>query len=247
MTLIFLIELIIAAIFIWFIGSLLAKSGIFKSQKNKLEKAARDINDKTRDPVADAEAAIRDAQDSINKLKSIRIDERTRLARQRSLRLVNIENINKWEELARQAGIANNADDVRKCLTHKQAYERNRNELDVEIEKTEKSVENLTAKITDLTTKVTNAADQKNILSLRKQRAEVDAEVIRQQDQINVEALDGAFARLEHDTMNAEAEAIAVAQEAEDGVPADDVLQSKYAAPKQVITDDIVAKYLAKA
>lgn len=242
-----LLEIALIAVVLVLFLSMLAKSGILKSQKNKLEKAARDLNEQTRDPIADAEAAICDAQESVTQLKAIRIEERTRLAKFKKLRETNSSNVVKWDDLAKAAGQAQNADDVRKCLTHKSVYQKQKEELDISITSAETSIANLSSKITALESKIADAGEHKQTLTLRKEKADVDAEIARRAKEIDIDALDGAFAQLEADTLNAEARTEAMLSEEQASAPAADTLADKYLAKKPAISDEDVSAYMKQS
>lgn len=242
-----LLELIFLGACVLFLGGVAYKSGILTSQKNKLDKAARDLNNKVRNPVADAEAAMISAAESLEKLKGLRIEERTRLSKFNRLLRTNNENVQKWEELAVTAGGGGDKNDVVKCLTNKAQYERNVKELEDKIAQSNGRVESLSSKIAALETKIANAADQKQILQLRMEQAQVDEDVQRQLSDLDIEALDGSFARLEEDTLNAESRTEALLQEGADSTPANTKLEQKYTAPAPSISDDLLKKYLKQA
>ncbi len=239
-----LIDLIIFLAIIAAGVAFLSKAGILKSQKNKLDKAARDLNEKTRDPIADAEAAIHAARDSVRKLKEIRIAERTRLAKFERLLEVNISHINKWENLAKAAGENKNVDDVRKCLTHKAAYEKQKAEIATSITAAEESISVLAAKITSLEEKISHAGEHKQTLELRKEKADIDAEIAERTNNIDTDSLDGAFAQLEEDTLNSEARTDALLAEAAAQTPAAENLEAKYSPGKPEVSDEQVKAYL---
>lgn len=227
--------------------SALYKSGILKSQKNKMDKAARDLNEQLRDPVADAEAAILEAGKSLTQLRQIRTEERTRLSKYNKLFETAQTNVEKWESLAQNAGSSDRStkvEDVKRCLTNKDAHSAQAKEIQSKINASQARIDTLSNKITELESKIANAADKKQILELRKQQAEVDAGIEEQLKEIDTESLDGAFAKLEEDTMNAEARTEALQAESKDGTTEDQKLEQRYTAKVPDISDDRLKEYL---
>jgi len=127
--------------------ALATKGGIFRSMRNKAEAAAREINERVRDPIADGQQAIIDAKAEVADMTKNRNDLLVELKDLNQQLAEAKRQATKWEQLAQAAGKARNAAHVETCLGNKQHEEEEIASLEKEIQATQKLADDIKTRV----------------------------------------------------------------------------------------------------
>lgn len=236
---IFIIGFIAIVVFLLFANH----GGLFRSVKNRVNKAAADINDQVRDPVADARATIELATKQLDALNEQRRRLRVNTLTLEQKQKQHTQNVEKYESLAKSEGLQGHRDNVVQLLASKAASARELESVTNEITKNNALDAEIQAKAENLRSKLEHAKAGASGMETRLRYATLRQEIA--QSTAGHADTEASLDRLEQDVNRAEAEAQSWETQNGETTSLADRLTRKYdaAAP----SDEEIAKYLAPA
>jgi phage shock protein A len=235
-----LLELTLFILALAFVIDLFINFRITKSIFNRFTSKAEEIASEIRDPKADAEAALRTArasqQDAIGLRKKLLVD----IAALRNKIKKATLNVEKFEDLAKLAGKAQNAEDVRTALTQKNNAVSALDGLNKQLASLQKQEDDLEKVIIDSKALIEKIESEKDLIVTTIKTNQFKAEVstvLRD----NAGKANSILEQLQADSARYQAEADAADELAGESR----TLDQKYAVQASVSDDDI-SKYLAK-
>lgn len=235
-----LFELALALLAIIFVLDLFTGFKILRSIGNRLIFKKDQIAQEIRDPVADAHAAISQIEQKKEQAVTRRKELLAKIHAIRARIAKENKNIENFEDLAKLAGKAKNADDVRSALEKKKTAQNrveNLNQELVSFQKLEDELENMIKNCDDL---IQTAKDSKERLMSELENNKFRRDIASVLKDNSGEAM-GAIQQLENDVLQIKAQADSAEELAGENV----TLEQKYKVPTNAVSDDELSKYLS--
>jgi phage shock protein A len=211
-----------------------------KSLINRLRQKTDEAAENLRDPVADAHVALQDIQNKKNEMVELRKKLLIQVKTAKSQQTRANSDITKYDDLAKLAGNAGNADDVKTALEKKASAKTKLDNYANDVVRLTKQEDELENRIKEFTGLLEKAEQDKTFLQseleIRKFQTSVNS-VLRDNTGTALSAID----RLRADVDKAKAEA----EVSDELVGEATTLESKYS-PKSVVSDDDIALYMQK-
>lgn len=237
-----LIELGIIGAAIVIVMGMLTRGRFINALTNRAKSSADNLTERVRDPVADSKAAIDLAQTQLSGMRQLRVEILTQIkGLSRELGDQTAE-LDKYEQLAKQAGAAKVVEDVKACLEHKVSIQHNIDLLQGEIDKNNKLEGQLSQQIAQRDHEIQDAITNSRYLASSIQFSKFSTEA-----QKRVALLSGSGSSLEKLRLDAnKAQDTAAAYEVEASiVNPGETLEKKYAVSN--VSEDDINKYLHPA
>lgn len=210
-----------------------------KSVLNRLRKKADDAAESVRDPVADAHVALKNIEDQKDKMQQLRVTLLVEVKTAKGKMEAHLAESAKYEELAKKAGAAGNAADVRLALEKKRAADAAFAAEESNFKRFQEQEDKVEARLKEFDALIAQAKARQKTLVSELQIQEFNQKV--------AETLKGggdatsALEQLEKDVQRAKARAEAAGEIGDEARS----LEDKYSAPTSV-SDEDVNKYLQK-
>ena len=240
-----LFEIGIAVLALVLLLGVATKGRFFRSISNRVRDHAEQANEALRDPVADGRIAIQDAEAEVTKLKADRRELLVEITTAQSELQELREEETKWDELAKRAGDAGKADDVRLALTKKAAVTTEIADVEAELKEYNTLKDEMTSAIDNRVAEIAEAksSSKRMIKSIRLDKFRQKAAA----DKLGGEnGTSNSLKQLRDDAKKARNMAIAMETEARTDEPTTS-LEKRYAIDTGRVSDDEVAKYLKTA
>lgn len=212
---------------------------------NRFISRSNDMADAVRDPNAESQAAIAEAQKDLMEMKSIRVDLRQEKAKAEAEveRLQHLANT--WETVAKSAGERNQVEDLKQAIVKKKAIAAELQVHQSQVDEHTGYIDKLTADIEHRQAEIEEAVTSSKTLSVRIKSAQ-----LRQKTQERLQRYNGeiqGLSRLKEDAKNAEIKLAALEEESKATSGSDSVLKKYAASEASAVSDDEMAQYLKPA
>lgn len=236
-----LTEIIVALIALivlldFFTGFRMAKSVI-----NRLRMKADKVADEIRDPIADAHTALSNIKSKREEMITLRKNILLEIKKAKSKETRSNNEIEKFENLAKLAGEAGNADDVRIALEKKTRSRKNLQAAQLDISRLTKQEDALEEKIKEFDVLIEKAENDKTYLESSLKINQFNTAVNQVLKDNNGSAL-SAIEKLRSDVENSALEAELSGEIADEQKS----LESKYMSPSAEVSEADISAYLKK-
>lgn len=218
-------------------------ASFWKALKNKFRQQKDAAAEALADPIRDGKYAIEDSKKKLAEIQTSIAKYSAQVKKNQRVLETELADVKKWTNLAKQAADANNADDVRKCVTEKNQAQARAENLKKQIKSDENYLNQMKTQWQARNNKVSEAESNHAQLSVRQQMA-----VARKEFAKGAQGLDSDSCFAELDKLKSQVEENECEAEAyEDMAPCDDIndMAAKYGSAGDSAVDEEVARIMA--